>query len=42
MRTVSRHLLQRVDSFDVCGPVERLSSIVNVSVKRLPLRCRIV
>jgi cytochrome P450 len=31
VRTVSRHLLHRVDSFDVCGPV-----------KRLPLRCRIV
>ena len=33
-------LLARLDSFEVAGPVERLSSIVNGSIKRLPLRFR--
>src|SRR5438132_1672210 len=33
-----RHLVERVDSFEVAGPVERLSSIVNGSIKRLPIR----
>ena len=32
-----RHLLERVESFEVSGPVERLSSIVNGSLKRLPI-----
>jgi cholest-4-en-3-one 26-monooxygenase len=31
-------LLERVDSFDVSGPVERLSSITNGSLKHLPIR----
>ena len=33
-----RQLLERVDSFEVSGPVERLSSIVNGNLKRLPIR----
>jgi cholest-4-en-3-one 26-monooxygenase len=35
-----RLLLERVESFDVCGPVERLSSIQNGSIKHLPIRYR--
>jgi cytochrome P450 len=33
-----RHLLERVDSFEVSGGVERLSSITNGGIKRLPVR----
>src|SRR5438045_9630616 len=33
-----RHLLERVESFEVSGPIERLSSITNGSIKRLPIR----
>jgi cholest-4-en-3-one 26-monooxygenase len=40
LETIFRHLLGRVDSFEVAGPVERLSSITNGSVKHLPLRYR--
>jgi cholest-4-en-3-one 26-monooxygenase len=32
------HLLTRLDSFEVAGPVERLTAIVNGSIKHLPLR----
>jgi cholest-4-en-3-one 26-monooxygenase len=35
-----RRLIERVESFEVAGPVERLSSITNGSLKRLPVRCR--
>jgi cholest-4-en-3-one 26-monooxygenase len=35
-----RHLLERVESFEVAGPLERLSSITNGSIKRLPVRYR--
>jgi cholest-4-en-3-one 26-monooxygenase len=38
LETIFRHLLERLDSFEVCGEVERLSSIVNGSIKRLPIR----
>jgi cholest-4-en-3-one 26-monooxygenase len=34
------HLLGRVAGFELAGPVERLSSVVNGSIKRLPLRYR--
>jgi cytochrome P450 len=34
---VLRHLLGRVESFELAGPVERLGSAVNGSIKRLPL-----
>src|SRR5205823_14578557 len=33
-----RFLLERVESFEVSGPIERLSSITNGSIKRLPIR----
>ena len=35
-----RHLLTRLDSFEVSGPVQRLTSIVNGSIKHLPLSYR--
>jgi hypothetical protein len=31
--------LRRIDGFEPAGPIERLSSAVNGSIKRLPLRC---
>lgn len=36
-----RHLLDRLDSFEVTGPAERLTSAVNGGIKHLPLRCRL-
>jgi cytochrome P450 len=41
LETMFRHLLARLKSFEVSGPVERLSSAVNGSIKRLPLRYRL-
>jgi cholest-4-en-3-one 26-monooxygenase len=38
LETVFRHLLARLESFELTGPVERLSSAVNGSIKHLPLR----
>jgi len=38
IETIFHHLLTRLKSFEVCGPVERLSSAVNGGLKRLPLR----
>ena len=35
-----RRLIERIESFEVAGPIERLSSITNGSLKRLPVRCR--
>jgi len=40
LETIFRHLLTRLDSFEVSGTVERLSSTVNGSIKHLPLRYR--
>jgi cytochrome P450 len=40
LETIFRHLLGRAAAFEVVGPIERLSSIVNGSIKRLPLRLR--
>ncbi len=40
LETIFRHLLARLESFDVSGVVERLSSITNGSIKHLPLRYR--
>jgi cholest-4-en-3-one 26-monooxygenase len=40
LETIFRHLLGRAAAFEVAGPIERLSSIVNGSIKRLPLRVR--
>jgi cytochrome P450 len=36
LETIFRHLVARLESFEVVGPVERLRSIVNGSIKRLP------
>jgi len=38
IEVIYKHLLERVQSFEVAGPVERLSSIVNGGIKRLPIR----
>jgi cytochrome P450 len=40
IETIYRQLLERLEEFEVAGPVERLSSITNGSIKRLPLRYR--
>jgi len=40
LETVFRHLLARLDGVEVSGTVERLSSIVNGSIKHLPIRYR--
>lgn len=40
LETIFRHLLARLEGFEVAGPVERLNSIVNGSIKHLPLRYR--
>ncbi|MBV8951594.1 MAG: cytochrome P450 [Actinobacteria bacterium] len=40
LETVFRHLLERLEAFEVAGTVERLSSITNGSIKHLPLRWR--
>jgi cytochrome P450 len=39
--TIFRHLLDRLDVFEVSGPVQRLSSNVNGGIKHLPLRYRL-
>ena len=41
IETIFRHLLARLESFEVAGPVERLNSAVNGGIKHLPLRCRL-
>jgi len=40
IEVIFRELLARLESFEVSGPVQRLSSIVNGSIKHLPLRYR--
>jgi cholest-4-en-3-one 26-monooxygenase len=40
METVFRHLLSRLEEFEVVGPAERLNSAVNGGIKHLPLRGR--
>ena len=40
LQTIFRHLLARLDVFEVSGSVERLMSITNGSIKHLPLRYR--
>jgi cytochrome P450 len=40
LEIVYRLLLDRLESFEVSGPVERLSSITNGSIKHLPIRYR--
>jgi cytochrome P450 len=41
LETVFRHLLARLESFEIAGPVERLSSNINGGIKHLPLRYRL-
>jgi cytochrome P450 len=41
LETIFRHLLARLESFELSGPVERLSSAVNGGLKHLPLRYRL-
>ena len=41
LETIFRHLLARLESFEVSGPVQRLSSNVNGGLKHLPLRYRL-
>jgi cytochrome P450 len=40
LTTIFRHLLARLESFEVVGTVVRLRSIVNGSIKRLPVALR--
>jgi len=35
---IYRHLLERIDSFEISGQIGRMSSITNGSLKRLPIR----
>ena len=41
LETIFRHLLARLEWFELSGPVERLSSAVNGGIKHLPLRYRL-
>jgi cytochrome P450 len=41
LEMIFRHLLARLQWFEVSGPVERLSSAVNGAIKHLPLRYRL-
>jgi cytochrome P450 len=41
LETIFRHLLARLELFEVAGTMERLSSTVNGSIKHLPLRYRV-
>lgn len=42
LEIIYKLLLERLESFEVSGPVERLSSIINGSIKHLPIRYRMV
>ena len=41
LETVFRHLLGRLEHFEIAGAAERLSSTVNGSIKHLPIRYRL-
>ncbi len=41
LETIFRHLITRLDWFELAGPVERLNSNVNGGIKHLPVRCRL-
>ncbi len=41
LETIFRHLLARLESFEISGPVQRLTSVVNGGVKHLPIRYRL-
>jgi cytochrome P450 len=42
LEAVFRHLLARLEWFELSAPPERLNSAVNGGIKHLPLRCRLV
>lgn len=42
LEVIFHHLLERLEWFELSGAVERLSSAVNGSIKRLPLRYRLM
>jgi cytochrome P450 len=42
IETIYRHLLARLETFELAGEIERLKSAVNGSIKQLPLRYRLV
>lgn len=41
LETIFRHLLDRLEWFELAGPVERLTSNVNGGIKHLPIRARL-
>jgi len=41
LETIFRHLLVRLESFEVTAPVERLASNVNGGIKHLQIRCEL-
>jgi cytochrome P450 len=41
LETIFRHLLTRLEAFEVAGPVDRLRSNVNGGIKHLPIRYRL-
>jgi cholest-4-en-3-one 26-monooxygenase len=41
LETIFRHLLERLEWFEIAGPADRLNSNVNGGIKHLPLRCRL-
>ena len=42
LETLFRHLLRRLEWFEVTAPPERLNSAVNGGIKHLPIRCHLV
>src|SRR5580704_5874887 len=42
LEVLFRHLLARLEWFELAAPPERLNSAVNGGIKHLPLRCRLV
>jgi cholest-4-en-3-one 26-monooxygenase len=42
LETIYRHLLTRLESFELAGEIQRLKSAINGSITRLPLRYRMV
>jgi len=41
LETIFRHLLERLESFEICGPVARLRSATVGGIKHLPIRYRL-
>jgi cholest-4-en-3-one 26-monooxygenase len=41
LEVIFRHLIERLETFELAGPVERLGSAVNAGIKHLPLRYRL-